>query len=413
MKKPGSARPVKKALEIGENGVALHFLGQASMRARKNKVCVLSPGSFSDNSKYIYAYLYSNLKKIDPSLELYWLCHSPAENEELRAAGVNSFLFSRNSGVLQRLIETRYVFVSTHHLAHSSYCYMQVALSGATKIQMWHGVPAKHIGYQLLSKQPPNRFAYFSYDCLSADYVTAESEFVRPRYQEAFPNADVLVTGSPRTDILLEGGDDIPFSEINTDQAVIAQMRGVRQNGGRAVLYCPTFRAKIQDRSGFLQEIRKFIEGCAKDENCLLVIKNHKISIDTPDIREMVQALDTTRVLIVDPSGDIYPYLREAEVLVTDYSSIYYDYLLTGRRIVFFQPDREVYLEIRDIYDERDVSGYEVGEYVIDGADCAALLKASEDPKYAADREKLTKLIFKYDKSSSCERVLDRVIPRH
>ena len=59
--------------------------------------------------------------------------------------------------------------------------------------------------------------------------------------------------------------------------------------------------------------------------------------------------------------------------------------------------------------------GYEVGEYVINGADCAALLEArtSEDSKYAADREKLTKLIFEYDKSSSCKQVVDRVIPRH
>lgn len=412
LKKPQENRPVKRALDVGENGVALHFLGLASMRAQKNKVCVLSPGSFSDNSKYIYSYLHANLQQIDPDLELFWLCHSAEENEQLRAAGVNSFQFGRRSALLKMLIETKYVFACTHHLANPTYCYLQIALSGATKIQLWHGVPAKSIAYQLAEGQPPGGFAFYSYDCLSADYVTSESDFVSPRYQEGFPNAEVIVTGSPRTDILFDGGEEIEFAEINTNQNIIGRMRRARAQGAKTVLYCPTFRAKRQDRTVFLNEARAFIESCAGMRDCLLVIKNHKVSEDTPELRAMVDALDTDRVLFVDPRDDIYPYLRETGILVTDYSSTYYDFLLTGGRVLFFQPDREAYLETREIYDERDVSGYEVGEYATRGKDCAALLNTREDQRYVDDRAKLKQRIFKYDTLSASKRVVDRVLSK-
>lgn len=383
------------------------------MRAVKDKVCVLSPGSFSDNSKYIYAYLHSNLKKIDPRLELYWLCHSASEVEALRAVGVNAFQFGRTTPMLKRLIETKYVFTSTHHLAHSTYCYLQMALSGATKIQLWHGVPAKKIAYQLLDTQPVKGFPFYAYDCLSADYVSAESKSVRPRYREAFPNAKIMVTGSPRTDILLKDNPGLRFSEINTDQSIIARMRKTRASKGRTVLFCPTFRAPKQDRTQFFEEIRKFMAGCAADDDTLLVIKNHKVSADSPEIDAMAAALASDRILIVDPRDDIYPYLSETEVLVTDYSSTYYDFLLTGRRVLFFQPDREAYLQIREIYDEREVSGLEVGEYYADGAECAAALNRDENPRCVEDRTKLRKQIFRYDGGSACKRVVDRVIAKH
>jgi CDP-glycerol glycerophosphotransferase (TagB/SpsB family) len=393
------------------NSAALHFLFRASERAVKDKVVVLSPGSFSGNSKYIFCYLHRlMLHERGKGKNLFWLSHNAAEAAALREAGINAHHCKPNGKTMQLLIETKLVFMSTHHFARADYCVMQAAISSAVKVQMWHGIPAKHIAYELAEKRSAaTDFAYYAYDCLSADYVVTESEYVTPRYLRAFPNAEPIINGSPRTDILVGSEDNFPFWKINTDAKLLDRMTAWRQSGKCVILFAPTYREGAQPRQSFLPEIERLFAEISNHQDLLLVVKDHGSSKDTGEYSKYSAATGGERVVILDKMDDLYPYLRESDVLVTDYSSAYYDFLLTNRRVIFFQPDYNEYTAHRRIYDEQVISGQSMGERVETAQGCVAAITSDEPAQFIHNRRELSRKLFVSQDGRSSERLIKRI----
>ena len=403
-------KKIREADRFARNGAAVQSMMYASMRAKKNKIAVLSPGGFSDNSKYIFAFLSNNIKKYRDDCEVFWLAHSAGEADLLNSFGVEAIHFKYDGPVLQKLIESKVCLRSTHHLGRVDYCMLQASLVGATNIQMWHGIPAKKVAYQLLkNRKNAWDFAYFAADCLANDYAIAESEYVAPRYQEAFPNASLLISGSPRTDMLFGDTPDNPLLYLNTNFSVLQSMMDFREQGGRVALYCPTFREAGQDRTSFLEGIRAFLTLTAKDPDIMVVVKNHRVSKDEDAIREIVNGLGSSRILMPAAADDIYPYLRETSVLVTDYSSSYYDFLLTGRDVVFFQPDREEYTDKRPIYDEEALSGFSLGPKTADGEAAYRAIKEEQSGDLKVNQETVCSKLFAHRDGKSCERLAEKI----
>ena len=389
------------------NAAALHFLVKASERAVKDKILVLSPGGFSGNSKYIYGYLHKTLSDRGAADRLFWIGHSKEEVEDLRSAGINAHHNRQDARSMKLLIESKLVFMSTHHFPRADYCVMQAALSGAKKIQMWHGVPAKHIAYELADRRSTAvEFSYYAYDCLSADFIVTESDYVTPRYLPGFPNAKPIVSGSARTDILLAELSDFPFWSIGTSSDYIERMKQWRQSGRKVVLYAPTYREVSQDRSVFFNEIRRLVRDLERYPEVLFVIKNHNASRDDQEIENIVSDSGSERIVLVPRKDDSYPYLRETDILVTDYSSIYYDFLLTNRRVVFFQPDYEAYTSTRKIYDEQEILGKPLGFRVSEGEACAKALVEEEPDDFARNRKEVRDRLFKAGDGNSSQRLI-------
>ena len=69
-------------------------------------------------------------------------------------------------------------------------------------------------------------------------------------------------------------------------------------------------------------------------------------------------AADLPNVIHYDPTADVYPALADVDLLVTDYSSIYFDFLLLDRPIVFFANDLDLYLrrERHLLFEYRDMT---------------------------------------------------------
>jgi len=403
-------KKIWEAERFARNGVAVQSMMYASSRAKKNKIAVLSPGGFSDNSKYIFSYLSKNVSKYRENCEIFWLAHSAGEAELLRSFGVEAVNFRYDGPVLRKLIESKVCLRSTHHISRVDYCMLQAALVGATNIQMWHGIPAKKVAYQLLeNRKNAWDFAYFAADCLANDYAVAESEYVAPRYQEAFPNASLLISGSPRTDMLFGDMPDNPLLYLNTNLSVLQSMMDFREKGGRVALYCPTFREAGQDRTTFLECLRQFLTHSAKDLDMMVIVKNHRVSKDEDAIREIVDELASPRILMPDAADDIYPYMRETSVLVTDYSSSYYDFLLTGRDIVFFQPDLDEYTDKRPIYDEEVLSGFSLGPKAVDGEMAYRAIKEAQSGSVKQNQESVCGKLFAHRDGKSCKRLADKI----
>lgn len=404
------AKQIKSMETAARNGAALSYLFECSRRAVKDKIVVISPGSFSGNSKYIYSYLHKALSEKGKIDCLYWLSHNKAEAEMLTSVGIRAHHCRPDAPTMKLLIESKIAFVSTHHIARSDYCMLQAAISGAVKVQMWHGLPAKRVAYEVSGKRKNAiDFAYFAYDCLSADYFVADSDYVANKRTAAFPAATPIICGTPRTDILQGDGGDFPFWQLGNTSDILDRMIDWRKSGRRVVMYAPTYRQREQKKETFLPHMKQFFDEFASNPDWLLVFKNHPIADYTEALQEHARTVCPERIIIAAGGDDIYPYLKETDVIVTDYSSVYYDFLLTDRKVVFFRPDYEEYTSYRVIHDEQVISGAPMGANTRTGKECAAAIIGQEDPAFSRNRAVLREKLFAMADGSASQRLIEEI----
>jgi CDP-glycerol glycerophosphotransferase (TagB/SpsB family) len=222
---------------------------------------------------------------------------------------------------------------------------------GALKINLWHGIPLKKIQRDNLFdhvRNPKNRWGKIRWwlrrvsDEKPSDYILAPSEFLRPIFESAFATKRVIICGYPRNDKFTA----LRIQDVVTDnEKEMMEYIRLKRKECRTVFYLPTFR---DSETGFFdvidtERLRAFLER----ENLLLVVKLHPKS----KLVENFKRLSGNHILVLDPMEDPYPVLTLTDILVTDYSSVYFDFLLTGRPIVFFPYDLKEYLsDTREFY---------------------------------------------------------------
>ena len=112
-------------------------------------------------------------------------------------------------------------------------------------------------------------------------------------------------------------------------------------------------------------------------------------------------------IYFVDPSSDIYPFLKHVDLLITDYSSIYFDFLLLDRPIIFFCFDLEDYLaKNRDMYFEYNkvTPGDKARNYAELKTCIIKALKGQDE--YSEERRKIKNIMFNYKSENLVELVM-------
>lgn len=126
------------------------------------------------------------------------------------------------------------------------------------------------------------------------------------------------------------------------------------------IFYMPTFReSEILFFENFdRDDFQIFLE----ENNTLFCIKLHPKS----KLNEEFRNIQSENIMVINKDADPYVFLKMADVLITDYSSIYFDYLLLDRPIIFFAYDLEEYLnDSREMYFDYDefTPGEKVNNY--------------------------------------------------
>jgi CDP-glycerol glycerophosphotransferase len=223
---------------------------------------------------------------------------------------------------------------------------------GAKRVQIWHGAPLKQIELDLyrerLSKMPG-----WSGDLLKLqkrvlgrypDYdvvVSTSQAFIDGAFSRCFNANEFIASGYPRNDVLLgwpESGDlSAALLRVNVDETTLNAVRTAKLQGLTACLYVPTFRKDMADPFSGGMDLSRLSEFAGR-HNCVVVLKLHPFMQGRYAIDQYPNLLEYA------PSGDIYPLMANCDILITDYSSIFFDFLLLDRPIVFFAPDLEAYL---------------------------------------------------------------------
>lgn len=212
-------------------------------------------------------------------------------------------------------------------------------MSEAHIIQIWHGIPLKAIGFPEINssvnmnpeKAEKLTFAYSGYDAV----VSTSPFFTEHAFSKAFRAKEFVECGYPRNDVLMRRPDK--FDMINTDSEIYAELVKFRKQGGKTVFFMPTFRdiggGPFEDGAIDLMRLSSF---CQKN-NIMFICKFHPyLSVNKVELPPNIK--------LVDPKSDAYPLLGLCDALLTDYSSIYFDFLLLDRPIIFYPYDLEDYI---------------------------------------------------------------------
>ncbi|HKG56206.1 MAG TPA: CDP-glycerol glycerophosphotransferase family protein [Candidatus Limnocylindrales bacterium] len=213
---------------------------------------------------------------------------------------------------------------------------------GTTLVQAWHAAGAfKKVRYSLVGKS--FGAAATSLEPIAANYdiCLVSSLSFAPYYSEAFRlplDRFVSTIGIPRTDVFFGAHRAAALSR--------AKSRYPAVDGRTVVLYAPTFRGDtfIDARDGALLDLRVLKEKLGRDH--VVMLRLH------PVVQERAALDASLRDFVIDASGDpdVNELMLVSDVLVTDYSSVIFEFALLERPMVFFAPDLEAYERERGFY---------------------------------------------------------------
>lgn len=271
-------------------------------------------------------------------------------------------------------------------------------LSKKTKlIQVWHaGEGFKSVGYSRFGKEGSPEPAHSSHKMY--DYVTVGSKKLIPVYEEAFgiEKEAFLSTGMARLDDFL---DEKKITDFRKEfYEVYPQLEGKK-----VILFAPTFRGKGQKEAYYDYEqlnLEKIYEFC--DEEFVFLIKVH------PFVKEKITIPESYKARIFDFSQ--YPNINDlyyiTDLLITDYSSNYYEYALLKKPVLFYTYDREEYELLRGVH--RSVKEHAPGK-VCDTFEELMTALYEKDYEYEKILRFVKENFGEYD-GHACDRIIDRII---
>jgi CDP-glycerol glycerophosphotransferase (TagB/SpsB family) len=353
---------------------------------------------FADNPKYLYEYIRRN----QPGQQVVWLTRNPTVYKKVRDAGGIAHYFYSPKGIWYAL-RAKYLVYCVAYQDLSYFCYL--FSSNARIINLWHGTPLKRLGLRRTPVEVIARSALIGLIGRECDYVCSASEVVTKTLQHYFkiPKSRFLVAGYPRNDALM-AANYLP-----------TRLREYIE-GKKVILFMPTFREyELAGRRVNLFDDFKFrphtLEQLLNEHNAVLLVKLH--FRDAQLFETLKPRLGSNSIMLVDDSaidGDIYPLLARADILITDYSSVFFDYLLLDRPVIFSSFDLEMYRKNdRGFYfDYATVTpGPKADNWEQLELQLARILQGKDE--HRQDRRRVTTLVNQHTTGLSSERVFNAV----
>jgi CDP-glycerol glycerophosphotransferase len=212
--------------------------------------------------------------------------------------------------------------------------------AGQLVIETFHGYPFKTMGHPHWRKLQLSKARIDSYDRRAAawDYLVSPARYATPLLTEAFRyEGEVLEIGYPRNDVLLSAEAD----QIRQQTRVSL---GVRE-GQTAVLYAPTFRDYLAsgDSRAFMADFMDIRSATrALGEEYVVLVRGHAFNA-----RSRHRVGDLPGVVDVTDYPEVSDLYLAADAAIVDYSSLRFDFGVTGKPMIFNVPDLQRYKDTR------------------------------------------------------------------
>lgn len=335
---------------------------------------------FSDNSKYLFLYY------LEQGHNCVWVssdrtCYHEVEN--ILKSHPQSKVINKNSlNLLGVLARSKYIFVT-----HSFFDLGVFVTKSCPIINLWHGIPIKKMGYDSINDKELFKLDLFNPYKLN-DFVISSSNITKPFLTSCMDisQSKVLPLGQPRNDFLYNN---------MTNSLLINKLKSYysEESEARVFLYAPTFRDNSNySLKTYTKLIHSFAVNSIKTDN--LILRLH------PKERELLANIKLPRNVKLSLIPDVQEELLAADVLISDYSSIIFDFSILARPIILYTPDKEIY------FSNRGGSYFEYDDII---QECIHIKDSELDSTWCSELKNtdLTRLV-KLHSVFSCEAIYKR-----
>lgn len=294
---------------------------------------------YNYNSRYLFEYVKENLPEITP---LFVINDSELRNSLFSKYGKQYFIETESIQGIRQALSAGVWFTSAGLPAYGIGLHKKRLI-----INLWHGVPLKKIA--LLDPNLKKAARIYFKKIFSENYtciLTTSHELI-PLMARSFAVSEdkIKVWGQPRNDGLFQKNDC---------REILGQLFPDLPEYTKTVLYAPTFRDYGQVQLFPFKDFdQEQLEAFLEEKNMLLFIRTHVAEQGSaaPYLGKRIRFLGN------EQAEDVTGILNIFDCLITDYSSIYIDYLLTDKPMIFLPYDRQQYLDGRGMnFDYDDVT---------------------------------------------------------
>lgn len=320
-------------------GLALAQLANRIVPKDESRMEFVSLPDYSGNARALYEFI----RREHPEYDLTWVVSSGAIADHLKRHGVSAVERVSLQGA-RAMMRARYIFTT-----HDGFSLL-ASSPRQRLINLWHGMPLKALGFAEFPAEDSaarlrsrKRYSEMVSMLISTSEVSKASLvtcfYIDPRR--------VAITGQPRNDYLFGARDEA--------RRMLESLVYRTLEGKTVIIYLPTFRQATWRADGvpFGNGNRHFLtdeaalskmEAFLSRENITLVVKMHPLDeARLPTFEQDANICIVRDSAMTDHLVDLYQILGAADVLLTDYSSVHFDFLMLNRPMAFFVPDLAEY----------------------------------------------------------------------
>ncbi len=366
-----------------------------------------SGNRFADNSRYLAEYIHSHY----PEYHIVWVGNKRIRDEvEASLPGVE-FVEKDTLVANIRLLKCKYMFFSQMHNADISSCNVY---RGATTCYLHHGMPIKKWGQDGLTQTigSKNRISEIAHritgESIKYDYFVTSSPLHDKTncsglaYKGCIEEKN-LHTGTPRNDMYFNVTSRF-VSEVKEKYSSILGF----DHSKKIVMYLPTFRRTNTDVFSFSRlsfEQRRELERVLEKHNCVLIEKSHVAE------KNKFDGNSDSYILCVPSEMNVQELMLFADVLISDYSGAFLDFILLDRPVIHYAYDYDYYKNIDSglYYEIEDFSAGPIAY------DYASLIKAIDEAlsgvdEYSEKRQYVRRKYMQYETGEASANIMSSVV---
>ena len=364
----------------------------------RNRIIFESHPEMACNTYPVYKYLVE--KGLNKKYEFVWLSENASQYSEAPSENTKFINYTKQAKSFGEKLKTMYYISTAKALVYSN---QLLGTHGKDRISLWlqHGMPLKASNGTYCIKN----------DCTNALCV---SEFFADNFSsDARVDKDKMIfMGFPRNDLLLTDNDSM--NKFGFDKY------------DKVIFWLPTFRQRKDKKLGqyemeakgtgipaidTVEEMKK-INFFLKSNNCLLILKPHPVQ----DLSAMKE-INLSNFFIISDNDlkekgvQLYELLGRCDAMITDYSSVYYDYLLTDKPMGLTIGDIDEYIAKRGFVYKNPLDILK-GEYIYDNDGLISFLTnvINGNDIAKAERTNVKNMIHTIQDAKSAEMVGEYII---
>lgn len=209
---------------------------------------------------------------------------------------------------------------------------------GQVYLNTWHGTPLKTLGRSTAND-------YYDIANLQKNFVAADYLLYPSPYMTRWMLRDYMLRGIAENKILQCG---YPRNEIFFDQergALLREQYGFKNK--QVIAYMPTWRGNLRSvDAGQKDELQYMLDeiDCKLNDDQVMVVNLH------PYVSNSINYNVYRHIYKFPDHLETYDFLNCSDILVTDYSSVFFDYAVSKKKIILFAYDEEEYFHDRGVY---------------------------------------------------------------